>query len=157
MPKPRIKLKSDLAAKPDSSSTPPRTPARPQAATKHSGASRNLEPASALGVSPSQFAGMSADEIKHLFVEQSLAAERDRMLGIIKACEVTGQGVSLVGKLVVEGMPLARAAEYVYDVAAARSDGMAILNSHSPEGGHRKAIDYDKIYSRHNARKEERA
>ncbi|MDN3521511.1 hypothetical protein [Halomonas ramblicola] len=96
------------------------------------------------------------EEMKQQHIEARLAEEHERVIGILHACDVTGQH-QLLHKLVVNGTPVSRAAEHIYDVAASESDGLAIFNGHSPEGGHKKAIDYAKIYGRQNGRKGERA
>ncbi|MDT8895474.1 Clp protease ClpP [Halomonas sp. I1] len=85
--------------------------------------------------------GPNADEI--------LATERTRVSAIAKACQTTGQH-QLLEKLVGNGMPEDQASDYIYDVAAASGDGQHINGSHSPEGGHRAGINYDKIYARQN-------
>jgi len=74
--------------------------------------------------------------------------DRQRVTAIMKACQTTGQ-TQLMEKLVANGMAEKEASEYIYDVAAAHGNRFTIHNSHSPEGGHRKGIDYDKIYARH--------
>ncbi|WP_422101992.1 head maturation protease, ClpP-related [Vreelandella sp.] len=74
--------------------------------------------------------------------------DRQRVTAIVKACQTTGQ-MQLLEKLVANGMDDQQASEYIYDVAAAHGNRFTIHNSHSPEGGHRKGIDYDKIYARH--------
>ncbi|MGE4534661.1 head maturation protease, ClpP-related [Halomonas sp.] len=76
--------------------------------------------------------------------------ERARITAILKACQTTGQ-TQLLEKLVANGMGEEQASEYIYDVAAAGSHG--IHNSHSPEGGHKPAIDYAAIYARQNRSK----
>ena len=53
-------------------------------------------------------------------------------------------------KLIDNGMAQAQASEYIYDVAAASGNKSSIHSSHSPEGGHRAAIDHNKIYARIN-------
>lgn len=88
--------------------------------------------------------GPSADEI--------VAAERTRISAIVKACQTTGQ-TQLLEKLVENGMAEQQASEYIYDVAAASGNRHSIHNSHSPEGGHKAAIDYTKIYARQNRTK----
>ncbi|ATH77787.1 hypothetical protein CLM76_09365 [Vreelandella venusta] len=75
--------------------------------------------------------------------------DRQRVTAIVKACQTTGQ-MQLLEKLVANGMNDQQASEYIYDVAAAHGNRFTIHNSHSPEGGHRKGIDYDKIYARRN-------
>lgn len=75
--------------------------------------------------------------------------DRQRVTAIVKACQTTGQ-MQLLEKLVANGMDDQQASEYIYDVAAAHGNRFTIHNSHSPEGGHRKGIDYDKIYARRN-------
>ncbi|NIC05258.1 head maturation protease, ClpP-related [Billgrantia bachuensis] len=81
--------------------------------------------------------------------EEVVAAERTRITAIIKACQTTGQP-QLMEKLVDNGMAAEQAQEYIYDVAAAHGNRHTIHNSHSPEGGHRVGIDYQKIYDRQN-------
>ncbi|WP_431024557.1 hypothetical protein [Halomonas sp. H5] len=90
-------------------------------------------------------------------VKQLVEAEQARSLAILRACMTTGGSWEVAVKLIENGMAVARASEYLLDVAAARDDGSHIFNGHSPEGGHRKAIDYRKIYDRHNGRKEARS
>ena len=80
--------------------------------------------------------------------QEAVAAERNRITAIVKACQTTGQS-QLLEKLISNGMDDKQASEYIYDVAAAHGNRFTIHNSHSPEGGHRKGIDYDKIYARH--------
>lgn len=92
------------------------------------------------------------EQVKKEHVEEVLAKEHERVVSILHACDVTGQQ-QLLMKLVADGTPADKAAEYIYDVAAAHSDGTSVHNSHSPEGGHRQAIDYAKIYDRQNNRK----
>jgi len=75
--------------------------------------------------------------------------ERSRVTAIVKACQTTGQA-QLLDKLVENGMGEAQASEYIYDVAAASGNQQAINGNHSPEGGHKAAIDYDSIYARQN-------
>jgi len=87
------------------------------------------------------------DEAGELAVDQ----DRTRITAIIKACQTTGQS-QLLEKLVENGMPEAQASDYIYDVAAASGNRHSIHNSHSPEGGHRAGIDYQKIYDRQNQR-----
>ena len=81
--------------------------------------------------------------------EEAVTAERSRITAIVKACQTTGQS-QLMEKLIANGMDDQQASEYIYDVAAAHGNRFTIHNSHSPEGGHRKGIDYDKIYARRN-------
>lgn len=75
--------------------------------------------------------------------------ERTRITAIVKACQTTGQN-QLLEKLVTNGMDDQQASEYIYDVAAAHGNQHSIHNSHSPEGGQKAGIDYDKIYARQN-------
>ena len=82
----------------------------------------------------------------------AVEGERTRITAILKACETTGQS-QLLEKLVGNGMAAEQAQEYIYDVAAASGDAQHIHNSHSPEGGHKQAIDYAKIYARQNRTK----
>lgn len=82
-------------------------------------------------------------------VNEAMAAERERVGGIIKACQTTGQ-TQLLEKLVANAMALDNAQEYVYDVAAAASDRNSIHNNHSPEGGHQKGVNSAEIYARRN-------
>ncbi|SHK53675.1 head maturation protease, ClpP-related [Halomonas caseinilytica] len=81
--------------------------------------------------------------------DEVIAAERTRVTAIVKACQTTGQ-TQLLDKLIDNGMPEDQASDYIYDVAAASGNRHAIHNSHSPEGGHRAGIDYQKIYDRQN-------
>ena len=80
--------------------------------------------------------------------QEAVVTERNRITAIVKACQTTGQS-QLLEKLISNGMDDKQASEYIYDVAAAHGNRFTIHNSHSPEGGHRKGIDYDKIYARH--------
>ncbi|MBE0403073.1 head maturation protease, ClpP-related [Halomonas citrativorans] len=82
-------------------------------------------------------------------VQEAVAAERTRITSIVKACQTTGQS-QLMEKLIDNGMAEAQASEYIYDVAAASGNKSSIHSSHSPEGGHRAAIDHNKIYARIN-------
>lgn len=82
-------------------------------------------------------------------VKEAVAAERTRIAAIVKACQTTGQA-QLMEKLIDNGMAQAQASEYIYDVAAASGNKSSIHSSHSPEGGHRAAIDHNKIYARIN-------
>ncbi|MFI8748854.1 head maturation protease, ClpP-related [Vreelandella lionensis] len=82
-------------------------------------------------------------------VKEAVAAERTRITAIVKACQTTGQA-QLMEKLIDNGMAQAQASEYIYDVAAASGNQSSIHSSHSPEGGHRAAIDHNKIYARIN-------
>lgn len=84
--------------------------------------------------------------------DEALEEERTRITAILKACQTTGQP-QLMEKLVANGMAAEQASEYIYDVAAAHGNAQHIHNSHSPEGGHKKAIDYQKIYDRQNRRR----
>ena len=81
-------------------------------------------------------------------IREAVGAERSRITAIVKACQTTGQS-QLMEKLIDNGMDDKQASEYIYDVAAAHGNRFTIHNSHSPEGGHRTGIDYDKIYARH--------
>lgn len=83
----------------------------------------------------------------------ALAVKQDheRFTAILKSCETTGQ-MQLLHKLVINLMPEQQASEYILDVAAAGDDAGHIFNGHSPEGGHKKPIDYQKIYDRQNRR-----
>lgn len=80
---------------------------------------------------------------------QAVEQERARVTAIVKACQTTGQN-QLLEKLVTNGMDDKQASEYIYDVAAASGNKSSIHSSHSPEGGHRAAIDHNKIYARIN-------
>lgn len=93
------------------------------------------------------------EEMKQEYLEKCLTEERARQVEIIRACQVTGQDSGLMLKLVNNGYSLDRAREHIFDVAAAKSDARGIHNSHSPEGGHRAGIDYQKIYDRQNRKK----
>ena len=75
--------------------------------------------------------------------------ERSRVVAIVKACQTTGQA-QLLDKLVENGMGEVQASEYIYDVAAASGNRHSINGNHSPEGGHKAAIDYHSIYARQN-------
>lgn len=77
--------------------------------------------------------------------------ERSRVTAILKACQTAGTP-QLVEKLITNGMAAEQASEYILDVAAAGDDAGHIFNGHSPEGGHKKPIDYQKIYDRQNRR-----
>ncbi|MBR9923663.1 MAG: Clp protease ClpP [Gammaproteobacteria bacterium] len=90
----------------------------------------------------------NAPSVADSLMTQAVAAERNRITAIVKACQTTGQA-QLMEKLIANGMDDKQASEYIYDVAAAHGNRFTIHNSHSPEGGHRKGIDYDKIYARH--------
>lgn len=79
----------------------------------------------------------------------AVEGERTRITAIVKACQTTGQA-QLMEKLIDNGMAQAQASEYIYDVAAASGNRSSIHSSHSPEGGHRAAIDHNKIYARIN-------
>ncbi|CAM9358679.1 unnamed protein product [Ectocarpus sp. 12 AP-2014] len=79
--------------------------------------------------------------------DEAVEKERTRISAIVKACQTTGQA-QLLEKLITNGMDESQASEYIYDVAAAHGNRITIHNSHSPEGGHRKGIDYNKIYAR---------
>ncbi|MBR2512753.1 MAG: Clp protease ClpP [Halomonas sp.] len=81
--------------------------------------------------------------------QEAVAAERTRITAIVKACQTTGQA-QLMEKLIANGMDDQQASEYIYDVAAASGNKTSIHSSHSPEGGHRAAIDHNKIYARIN-------
>lgn len=80
---------------------------------------------------------------------QAVSSERTRITAIVKACQTTGQP-QLMEKLIDNGMDDKQASEYIYDVAAASGNKSSIHSSHSPEGGHRAAIDHNKIYARIN-------
>ncbi|WP_301585039.1 head maturation protease, ClpP-related [Halomonas alkaliantarctica] len=80
---------------------------------------------------------------------QAVSSERTRVTAIVKACQTTGQA-QLMEKLIDNGMDDKQASEYIYDVAAASGNKSSIHSSHSPEGGHRAAIDHNKIYARIN-------
>jgi len=81
-------------------------------------------------------------------IKSAVAGERARVTAIMKLCNTAGQP-QLIDKLVDNGWDEKQASEYVYDVAAAGSNGQHIHNSHSPEGGHRaRGIDYQKAYAR---------
>lgn len=82
-------------------------------------------------------------------VGEAVEKERTRITAIVKACQTTGQP-QLMEKLIDNGMAQAQASEYIYDVAAASGNKSSIHSSHSPEGGHRAAIDHNKIYARIN-------
>ena len=84
--------------------------------------------------------------------EGAVEEERARITAVIKTCQTTGQN-QLLEKLVANGMPAEQAQEYIYDVAAAHGNAHHIHNSHSPEGGHKVGIDYQKIYDRQNRRR----
>lgn len=90
----------------------------------------------------------NAASVADSLMTQAVASERTRITAIVKACQTTGQA-QLMEKLIANGMDDKQASEYIYDVAAAHGNRFTIHNSHSPEGGHRKGIDYDKIYARH--------
>ena len=79
---------------------------------------------------------------------QAVEQERTRITAIVKACQTTAQ-TQLMEKLISNGMDDKQASEYIYDVAAAHGNSITIHNSHSPEGGQKKQIDYDAIYARH--------
>ena len=81
--------------------------------------------------------------------DEAVEKERTRITAIVKACQTTGQ-TQLMEKLIDNGMAQAQASEYIYDVAAASGNKSSIHSSHSPEGGHRAAIDHNKIYARIN-------
>lgn len=81
--------------------------------------------------------------------EHAVKTERARAVAIAKACQTTNQ-MQLLDKLINNGMAEAQASEYIYDVAAASGNQQHINGSHSPEGGHRAGIDYDKVYARYN-------
>lgn len=81
--------------------------------------------------------------------EQAVNTERTRVVAIAKACQTTNQ-MQLLDKLIENGMAEAQARDYIYDVAAASGNQQHINGSHSPEGGHRAGIDYDKVYARYN-------
>lgn len=84
--------------------------------------------------------------------EEAVEEERARITAVIKTCQTTGQS-QLIEKLVANGMPAGQAQEYIYDVAAAHGNAHHIHNSHSPEGGQKVGIDYQKIYDRQNRRR----
>jgi ATP-dependent protease ClpP protease subunit len=77
--------------------------------------------------------------------EDLVAAERHRVVAIVKACQTMNQP-KLLEKLIANGMAEESAIEYVTDVAAASDPG--IHSSHSPEGGHQPVIDMASIYAR---------
>lgn len=83
---------------------------------------------------------------------QALSDERTRVTDIIKACQTTGQP-QLMEKLIDNGMESKQASEYIFDVAAASSNGQHINNNHSPESGSGPGIDHNAIYARRNNRK----
>lgn len=83
--------------------------------------------------------------------DEALEKERTRVTAITKACQTTGQ-MQLLDKLIENGMAEDQASEYIYDVASAGGNRQSIHNSHSPEGGHRAGINYQKIYDRQNQR-----
>lgn len=109
-----------------------------------------------LGMSPEELAAKSPEEIRALITKRHtagpVAAFRNRAMSIIRTCQVTGQ-MGIAAKMIEQDLPPDRATEYIFDVAAAASDGQGINNAHSPEGGHKAGIDYTKIYSRQNERK----
>ncbi|MCE9681961.1 hypothetical protein [Halomonas alkalisoli] len=112
--------------------------------------------APALNMTTEQIAAMPPDEIRRRIAEHGAAAAvnkfRGNVMEAIQACRTTGQ-MRFVNKAVdrlAAGMPMDRVADYIFDLAAAESDGHSINNAHSPEGGHRAGIDYQKIYDRQN-------
>lgn len=83
--------------------------------------------------------------------DEAIEKERTRVTAIAKACQTTGQ-MQLLDKLIENGMAEDQASEYIYDVASASGHRQSIHNSHSPEGGQRAGINYQKIYDRQNQR-----
>lgn len=102
--------------------------------------------AAALGVTAEQLQGdLEGVSFAGPVPERITNNERGRILAIVKACQSTNQ-LSLLEKLVTNGLAEKEALEYISDVAAA-SDPQ-IHGSHSPDGGQPPVIDASAIYAR---------